>query len=404
MLERGTCTRFLVESGPIAFAHRGGAGEAPENTLAAFEIAVRLGYRYLETDVHLTRDGVLVAFHDERLDMLTDRTGAIAELGIARVEAADAGLMFSPDGGETVPFRGCGVLVPRLQEILARWPDARVNIDPKSDACVGRLAALLDRLGAWERVCVGSFSDRRLRRIRALGRGRACTSMGPQAVALARLTTASGLMRRLGADCIQVPISRGPIPIVTKRFIAAAHTAGLPVHVWTINDETTINELLDLGVDGIMSDRVRLLKDVLTSRGVGIPPAHPHTAEHPPPAERRVTPAASHHYDRITQFRSSEPRRRCTELGPSVLRRNPTANIEPDRSRPSSSRRGGTPALAAHLRSSPVAGLTRARAEKARYLCSRCRRLPADTAPVRALGSGEGDRAAGLGLTIQIVA
>jgi glycerophosphoryl diester phosphodiesterase len=261
---------FLVEPGPIAFAHRGGGGEAPENTLAAFEIALTLGYRYLETDVHVTRDGVLVAFHDERLDRVTDRTGAIAGLGIAEVEAADAGHAFSQDGERTFPFRGRGIRVPRLEGILARWPDARVNIDPKSDACVAPLAALLDRLGAWERVCVGSFSDRRLRRIRALGRGRACTSMGPQAVALARLTAASAVMRRLGADCIQVPISRGPIPIVTERFIAAAHGAGLPVHVWTINEETTINELLDLGVDAIMSDRLRLLRDVLTSRGLAL--------------------------------------------------------------------------------------------------------------------------------------
>ncbi len=261
---------FLVEPGQIAFAHRGGAGEAPENTLAAFEIALSLGYRYLETDVHLTRDGVLVAFHDERLDRVTDRTGAIAELGIAEVEAADAGYAFSPDCGQTFPFRGRGIRVPRLEAILARWSDARVNIDPKSDVCVGPLGALLDRLGAWERVCIGSFSDRRLRRIRALGRGRACTSMGPQAVALARLTTASALMRRLGADCIQVPIRRGRIPIVTARFIAAAHRAGLPVHVWTINDETTISELLELGVDGIMSDRLRLLRDVLTHRGLGL--------------------------------------------------------------------------------------------------------------------------------------
>jgi glycerophosphoryl diester phosphodiesterase len=261
---------FLVESGPIAFAHRGGAGEAPENTLAAFEIALSLGYRYLETDVHLTRDGVLVAFHDDRLDRITDRTGAIAELSIAAVEAADAGHAFSPDGGRTFPFRGCGIRVSRFEQILSRWPHARVNVDPKSDACVGPLAALLDRLGAWERVCIGSFSDRRLSRIRALGRGRACTSMGPQAVALARLTTASSVMRRLGADCIQVPISRGPIPIVTKRFIAAAHRAGLPVHVWTINEETTINELLDLGVDGIMSDRLHLLRDVLRRRGLAL--------------------------------------------------------------------------------------------------------------------------------------
>jgi len=261
---------FLVEPEPIAFAHRGGAGEAPENTLAAFEIALSLGYRYLETDVHLTRDGVLVAFHDDRLDRITDRTGAIAELGIAEVEAADAGHAFSLDGGRTFPFRGCRIRVPQLEEILARWPHARVNIDPKSDACVGPLATLLDRLGAWERVCVGSFSDRRLRRIRALGRGRACTSMGPQAVALARLTTASSVIRRLGADCIQVPINRGPIPIVTKRFVAAAHRAGLPVHVWTINEETTINELLDLGVDGIMSDRLHLLRDVLRRRGLAL--------------------------------------------------------------------------------------------------------------------------------------
>jgi glycerophosphoryl diester phosphodiesterase len=261
---------FLVESGPIAFAHRGGAGEAPENTLAAFEIALSLGYRYLETDVHLTRDGVLVAFHDDRLDRITDRTGAIAELSIAAVEAADAGHAFSPDGGRTFPFRGCGIRVSRFEQILSRWPHARVNVDPKSDACVGPLAALLDRLGAWERVCIGSFSDRRLSRIRALGRGRACTSMGPKAVALARLTTASSVMRRLGADCIQVPISRGPIPIVTKRFIAAAHRAGLPVHVWTINEETTINELLDLGVDGIMSDRLHLLRDVLRRRGLAL--------------------------------------------------------------------------------------------------------------------------------------
>ena len=261
---------FLVESGPIAFAHRGGAGEAPENTLAAFEIALSLGYRYLETDVHLTRDGVLVAFHDDRLDRITDRTGAIGELGIAEVEAADAGHAFSPDGGRTFPFRGRGLRVSRLEAILARWPHVRVNVDPKSDACVGPLAALLDQLGAWERVCVGSFSDHRLGRIRALGRGRACTSMGPRAVALARLTTASSVMRRLGADCIQVPIRRGPIPIVTKRFIAAAHRAGLPVHVWTINEETTINELLDLGVDGIMSDRLHLLRGVLSRRGLAL--------------------------------------------------------------------------------------------------------------------------------------
>lgn len=253
---------FLDHPGPIAFAHRGGAGDAPENTLMAFEIAVTLGYSYLETDAHLTRDGVLVAFHDGRLDRVTDRAGAIAELAIADVEAADAGYMFSPDGGRSFPFRGRGIRVPRLEDVLVRWPDVRVNIDPKADACVLPLAALLDRLSAWDRVCVGSFSDRRLRWIRELGRGRACTSMGPHAVALARIAAAFGRIPRLGADCLQVPTQRGPLPIVTERFVAVAHRAGLPVHVWTVNDEPTIDRLLDLGVDGIMSDHLRLLLDV----------------------------------------------------------------------------------------------------------------------------------------------
>jgi len=261
---------FLGQTSPIAFAHRGGADEAPENTLEAFGAAVELGYRYLETDAHLTRDGVLVAFHDARLDGITDRRGAIAELGIAEVEAADAGHRFSRDGGRSFPFRGRGVRVARLEDVLSRWPQCRVNIDPKSDACVSPLAALVDRLGAWERVCIGSFSDRRLRHVRRLSRGLACTSMGPGAVALARAASATGSMPRLGADCIQVPLRRGPVPIVTARFLRAAHRAGLPVHVWTVDDEPTLERMLDLGVDGIMTNRPRLLRAVLSRRGLGL--------------------------------------------------------------------------------------------------------------------------------------
>ncbi len=261
---------FLDHEGPIAFAHRGGAEDAPENTLVAFEAAIELGYRYLETDAHVTRDGVLVAFHDERLDERTDRTGAIAELGIAEVEAADAGYSFSADAGRSHPFRSKGIRVPRLEELLIRWPRARVNVDPKSDACVVPLADLLDRHGAWGRVCIGSFSDHRLRRIRALSRGRACTSMGPHAVAMARVASASGLMPRQHADCVQVPVRKGPIPILTSRFIDAAHRVGLPVHAWTINDEKVMYELLDLGVDGIMSDRPGLLRKVFAARGLSL--------------------------------------------------------------------------------------------------------------------------------------
>jgi glycerophosphoryl diester phosphodiesterase len=147
--------------------------------------------------------------------------------------------------------------------VLVRWPTVRVNVDPKADACVVPLAALLDRLNAWDRVCIGSFADRRLRWIRELGRGRACTSMGPRGVALCRAAATLAVMPRLGADCLQVPTHRGRVPIVTDGFVAAAHRAHLPVHVWTINDEPTIERLLDLGVDGIMSDRLALLLGVL---------------------------------------------------------------------------------------------------------------------------------------------
>ena len=261
---------FLEHAGPIAFAHRGGAGEAPENTMPAFEAAVALGYRYLETDVHLTRDGILVAFHDDHLDRTTDRAGAIADLDIADVEAADAGHAFSLDGGRTFPFRGRGVRVPRLEELLARWPWARVNLDPKADRCVAPLVSLLDRMDTWERVCVGSFSDARLRRIRHLAGGRVCTSMGPRAVRLARAASASGWMPRQGAYCIQVPVQHGRVRIVTRRFVAAAHRAGLAVHVWTINDEAAMLELLDLGVDGLMTDELELLRAVFEGRGLAL--------------------------------------------------------------------------------------------------------------------------------------
>ena len=262
---------FLDVPAPVAIAHRGGAEEAPENTIEAFGAAVAMGYRFLETDAHVTRDGVVVAFHDPCLDGLTDRTGAIASLPIAEVESADAGFAFSPDGGRSFPFRGRGVRVPRLETLLLRWPDARVNIDPKDDACVEPLVALLDRLDAWDRVNVGSFSDRRLRRIRALSRGRACTSMGPRAVAVARAAALGGRMPRQGADCVQVPIRVGRIRIVTAGFVRAAHRAGMHVHVWTVNDPAAMRELLELGVDGVMTDRPRVLRDVLAARGVSLP-------------------------------------------------------------------------------------------------------------------------------------
>jgi glycerophosphoryl diester phosphodiesterase len=245
---------FLDWPGPLAFAHQGAHAEGGpgENTMAAFEAAVALGYRYLETDAHVTDDGVLVAFHDDRLDRLTDRTGVIGDLPWAEVRAAKV------RGGEGVPL---------LEDLLTAWPDVRVNIDPKHDAAVDPLVELIRRTGTLNRVCFGAFSDGRLSRIQAgLGPG-ACTSMGPRQVA--RLVAAA---RRLPAGsftaaCVQVPTHQGRIPLVTPRFVAAAHARDLPVHVWTINDAAEMQRLLDMGVDGIMTDRTDVLKKVLVERG-----------------------------------------------------------------------------------------------------------------------------------------
>ena len=244
---------FLDWPGPLPFAHRGGASEAPENTMPAFEHAVRLGYRYLETDAHVTADGVLVAFHDDRLDRVTDRTGVIAELPWSEVRQAKV------DGREPIPL---------LEDLLAAWPDVRVNIDPKQDAVAEPLAAAIVRTGSVDRVCVGAFSDRRIATVRAIVGPALCTSMGPREVA--RLLAASrGLPGggRLRSPCAQVPTRQGRVPLVTSRLVDTAHRLGVQVHVWTIDDRDEMARLLDLGVDGIMTDRPQVLKDLLVERG-----------------------------------------------------------------------------------------------------------------------------------------
>ena len=255
---------------PIAFAHRGGAIDLPENTMPAFIAAAEMGYRYLETDVHATADGVLVAFHDSALDRVTDSRGEIATLTATQVAAAEAGHDFTPDSGLTFPFRGRGLRVPLLAELLESLPDARVNIDVKAQNAVAPLAQLLTAMNAFDRVCVGAFSDRRVSRMRRLCGERLCTSMGPRAVAAARLASVAGRVPTMGADCMQVPVATegGRLRIVDSRMVRAAHASGLQLHVWTIDEAAEMERLLDLGVDGIMTDRLTVLRDVLAGRGL----------------------------------------------------------------------------------------------------------------------------------------
>jgi len=241
-----------------AIAHRGGwvePADAPrENTAYAFGRAVALGFHYLETDVWATADGELVAFHDEALDRVSDGSGRIgdrrwADLARVRVGGIDP--------------------LPRLADLLDEFGSACFNVDIKDPAAVAPLARLADRPGVAERLCVGSFSDARLAEFRRLAPGVA-TSASPRAVALA--THGFGL-RRLARDpgiALQIPVRdpRTPLRLVRPDVVRLAHDTGRVVHVWTVNDEAEMNRLIDLGVDGLVSDDLTTLRRVLLNRGL----------------------------------------------------------------------------------------------------------------------------------------
>lgn len=242
----------MDHDGPIPIAHRGGAAENPENTMAAFAAAVNLGFRYVETDVYITRDGVLVAFHDEGLQRLSGRPEAIADLAWRDLETVRVG------GGHAIP---------RFEELLEAWPDLRIAVDPKHDQATVPLIEILQHAAAIERVCVGSFSGRRLATARRLGGPRLCTGLSPKEVGRLQAASAGLPVRVKAGACAQVPPTAKGVPLVHKRFVDVAHSQGIAVHVWTIDDADEMQRLLDLGVDGIMTDRPTVLRDVLTERG-----------------------------------------------------------------------------------------------------------------------------------------
>ncbi|MCA5894674.1 glycerophosphodiester phosphodiesterase [Isoptericola sp. NEAU-Y5] len=235
------------------FARAGGVDSGLENSMTAFADAVRLGFRYVETDAHGTADGVAVALHDDALDRTTDGSGLVADLPWSRVRRARIG------GVEPVPL---------LEDVLGSWPELRVNVDVKADSGVEPVAAAIERTGAHDRVCVTSFSVRRRRAtVERLSRPVA-TSAGRAEVipflAAARLRVDVLARRALrDADALQVPVTDGSVTVVDRTTVAAAHRAGKAVHVWTINDAAEMRRLVDLGVDGIVTDRADLLRDVL---------------------------------------------------------------------------------------------------------------------------------------------
>ena len=238
---------YLDWPGPVALAHRGGAADAPENTMQAFGQAVSLGYRYLETDVRVTADGVVVVFHDEDLSRLCGRPGRIADLDAAEVATARV------HGTEPIPT---------LDELLDAWPEARLNIDCKSEDGARPLVDVITRHDALDRVCLTSFSDRRIRSLRRMMGRRLCTAAGTWELAVLKLIGLSG-----AAHAAQVPVRRGPVTVASSGFVRRCHRRGIAVHVWTIDDADEMHRLLDLGVDGIMTDRPAVLREVLVSRG-----------------------------------------------------------------------------------------------------------------------------------------
>lgn len=243
---------FLDHPLPIAFAHRGGAREAEENTMPAFERAVGLGYSHIETDVRATRDGVAVLFHDETLGRMAGRPERVEELSWAELSG--------------VRLKGGGQ-VPRLDALLGAFPGLHLNLDAKADAAVEPMAEAIRATGALSRVCVGSFSGARTARLRALlGEGLAWSPAhaGAARVWLGGLGLPVG---RPGFHALQVPLRHRGIPVVTRRFVRAARARGVQVHVWTVDEAAEIERLIDLGVDGIMTDRPSLLREVLVRRG-----------------------------------------------------------------------------------------------------------------------------------------
>ncbi|WP_375261339.1 glycerophosphodiester phosphodiesterase family protein [Palleronia sp.] len=241
---------YLDASDPIAFAHRGHADGVAENSAEAIDAAVSAGYGYVETDVQATRDGVAVLFHDDTTERLLGEPGRIADR-----DWTDLSTRRLVGGGRIV----------RLDEVLSDHPRLRLNIDAKTDDVVRPMGDAIK--GALDRVCAASFDTRRTRALRQRLGSRLCWS--PAMAEIARIWAGGwGVpVGGRGAPCLQVPPTWRSIPIVTPRFIKAAHDRGAAIHVWTVNDPLEMHALLDLGVDGLMTDDAPALKEVMTSRG-----------------------------------------------------------------------------------------------------------------------------------------
>lgn len=256
---------------PIVIGHRGSSGEAPENTLPAFARALEQGAAILETDVHATADGVVVVYHDDYVDRTTDGSGAIAELSAEALRRLDAGYHFSPDGGESFPFRGTGLRISTLAEVFEAYPETRFNIEIKHD-CPALVDGTIEAVAAAGRekrtllTAGGNAAMARLRRrLAETGVAPAVGACAGDVLGFVKAALEGGAPPE-GPMALQIPAEFGGRPLVTRELVRFAHAHDVQVHVWTVNDPLEMTRLLDLGVDGLVTDYPGRLRDLIAAR------------------------------------------------------------------------------------------------------------------------------------------
>lgn len=255
---------YLNAEHPIRFAHRGSRVLWPENTLHSFHQAVALGYRYIETDIRVTRDGVVVVFHDEDLERLTNGVGKVRDWDWDDLKHLDAAYNFSPDGTD-YPLRGTGITIPRLDETFDTFPKVRFNIDLKPKNAEWAVADVVVRKRRQDAVLIGGFIDARSSRFRRITKGTVATSAGSSTAMAMYAASRVGKTVRRQVDAYQLPDKMKGASI-DKKLVDSIHAAGAHIHVWTVDEPDDMHRLLDLGVDGIVTDRPDVLNAVLTER------------------------------------------------------------------------------------------------------------------------------------------
>lgn len=255
---------YLSLEHPIRFAHRGSRILWPENTMHAFGGAIEdYGYRYLELDVRVTRDRRVMVFHDATLERVTNGAGAIADWDYGELGALDAAYWFDADEG--CPLRGRGITVPTLEEVYRTWPDVHVNIDLKAPGIEWAVAEVVRACGREDSTMIGSFRDRRIARFRRITKGAVATSAGPRLVTAMIAAARAGRTVRSKVQAYQLPYNYRGMKI-TPRLIGAIHRADAQIHLWTVDEPDDMHRFLDMGVDGIVTDRPDLLNDVIVER------------------------------------------------------------------------------------------------------------------------------------------